>query len=144
MNKKALIKTGIAAGSILAGIYAVFLLSPLVLNPIINGYTPQIVNEIHKASGLDAKLEGVKLVTTPKLTAGLKVKKFTLLTPDNEQIFNTGDFQVKMSLIPLLARRIEIDTVHLKGADSDLKINKDGSFDIERYVPASSAETLPA
>ncbi len=144
MNKKALIKTGIAAGSILAGIYAVFLLSPLVLNPIINGYTPQIVNEIHKASGLDAKLEGVKLVTTPKLTAGLKVKKFTLLTPDNEQIFNTGDFQVKMSLIPLLARRIEIDTVQLKGADIDLKINKDGSFDIERYLPESSAETLPA
>ena len=147
MNKKALLKAGITAGSVFIGIYAVFLLCPLVLNPIINGYTPQIVNEIHKASGLDAKLEGVKLVTTPKLTAGLKVGKFALLTPDNEQIFNADDFQVKMSLIPILARRIEIDAVQLKNAELSLKINKDGSFDIEQYFPKNkedSAETAEA
>ncbi len=147
MNKKALLKAGITAGSVFIGIYAVFLLCPLVLNPIINGYTPQIVNEIHKASGLDAKLEGVKLVTTPKLTAGLKVGKFALLTPNNEQIFNADDFQVKMSLIPILARRIEIDAVQLKNAELSLKINKDGSFDIEQYFPKNtedSAETAEA
>ena len=135
MNKRVWTKVLIAAASAAAGVYAFFLLSPLILNPIIEGYIPQINGEIHKATGLVSKLEGVKVVTTPKLTAGLKVKRFTLLTPDNEQVFDSNDFQVKMSLIPLLARKIEIDIVSLENADIDLKINNDGSFEIEKYFP---------
>ena len=135
MNKRVWTKVLIAAASAAAGVYAIFLLSPLILNPIIEGYIPQINGEIHKATGLVSKLEGVKVVTTPKLTAGLKVKRFTLLTPDNEQVFDSNDFQVKMSLIPLLARKIEIDIVSLENADIDLKINNDGSFEIEKYFP---------
>ena len=135
MNKRVWTKVLIAAASAAAGVYAIFLLSPLILNPIIEGYIPQINGEIHKATGLVSKLEGVKVVTTPKLTAGLKVKRFTLLTPDNEQVFDSNDFQVKMSLIPLLARKIEIDIISLENADIDLKINNDGSFEIEKYFP---------
>ena len=135
MNKRVWTKVLIGAAGAVAGVYAIFLLSPLILNPIIEGYIPQINGEIHKATGLVSKLEGVKVVTTPKLTAGLKVKRFTLLTPDNEQVFDSNDFQVKMSLIPLLARKIEIDIVSLENADIDLKINNDGSFEIEKYFP---------
>ena len=135
MNKRVWTKVLIAAASAAAGVYAFFLLSPLILNPIIEGYTPKINGEIHKATGLVSKLEGVKVVTTPKLTAGLKVKRFTLLTPDNEQVFDSNNFQVKMSLIPLLARKIEIDIVSLENADIDLKINNNGSFEIEKYFP---------
>ena len=135
MNKRVWTKVLIGAAGAVAGVYAIFLLSPLILNPIIEGYIPQINGEIHKATGLVSKLEGVKVVTTPKLTAGLKVKRFTLLTPDNEQVFDSNDFQVKMSLIPLLARKIEIDIVSLENVDIDLKINNDGSFEIEKYFP---------
>lgn len=135
MNKKTLAKLGITVGSLIAGAYVVFLASPLVLNPIINSYSPDIVNEIKKASGLDAKLEGVKLVTTPKLTAGLKVQKFVLLTPTNEQVFGADDFQVKMSLLPILAKQIRVDAVQLKNADVYLKFNKDGSLEAAKYLP---------
>lgn len=137
MNKKTLAKLGITVGSLIAGAYVVFLASPLVLNPIINSYSPDIVNEIKKASGLDAKLEGVKLVTTPKLTAGLKVQKFALLTPANEQVFGADDFQVKMSLLPILAKQIRVDAVQLKNADVYLKFNKDGSLEAAKYLPES-------
>ena len=135
MNKNTWKKIGITAGSLAIGAYIVFLASPLVLNPIINGYSDDIVNEIHKATGLNAKLGNVKLVTTPKLTAGLKVDKFELLTPDNEHVGSADNFQVKMSLIPLLARKIEVDLVKLKNADITLKINKDGSFEALNYLP---------
>lgn len=135
MNKNTWKKIGITAGCLAIGAYVVFLASPLVLNPIINGYSDDIVNEIHKATGLNAKLGSVKLVTTPKLTAGLKVDKFELLTPDNEHVGSADDFQVKMSLIPLLARKIEVDLVKLKNADITLKINKDGSFEALNYLP---------
>ena len=140
MNKRVLTKVLITITSIFIGIYIVFLILPLILNPIIEGYIPQITGEIHKATGLVAKLEEVKVVTTPKLTAGLKIKKFTLLTPDNEQVFDSDNFQIKMSLIPLLAKRIEIDIVQLENAEANLKINDDGSFEIAKYFPQSDEQ----
>ena len=141
MNKKVWTKVLIASLSIAAGVYAVFLISPLILNPIIEGYIPQINGEIHKATGLVSNLHGVKVVTTPKLTAGLKVKKFTLLTPDNEQVFDSDNFQVKMSLIPLLARKIEIDVIQLENAEVYLKINDDGSFEVAKYFPQTEEKS---
>ena len=141
MNKRVWTKVLIASLSIAAGVYAVFLISPLILNPIIEGYIPKINGEIHKATGLVSNLDGVKVVTTPKLTAGLKVKKFTLLTPDNEQVFDSDNFQVKMSLIPLLARKIEIDVIQLENAEVYLKINDDGSFEVAKYFPQTEGKS---
>ena len=141
MNKKVLKRIGIITISIAAGIYIIFLLLPLLLNPIINGYTPQIENLIHQNTGLISKLENVKLVTTPKLTAGLKVENFSLLTPSNEQILSADDFQVKMSLLPILAGKIRIDAVSLKNADAYIKINKDGSLDLVQYFPEQETQT---
>lgn len=135
MNTNLLKKTGIILGSIVLTIYAVFLLAPLVVNPIVNGYAPKIKEEIYKASGLIANINEIKLVTTPKLTAGLKVGQFELLTPDNEPVMNADNFQVKMSLFPLLAKRIEVDLVSLDNLDIRLGLNKDGSFVIEKYLP---------
>ena len=141
MNKRVWTKVLIASLSIAAGVYAVFLISPLILNPIIEGYIPKINGEIHKATGLVSNLDGVKVVTTPKLTAGLKVKKFTLLTPDNEQVFDSDNFQIKMSLIPLLARKIEIDVIQLENAEVYLKINDDGSFEVAKYFPQTEGKS---
>lgn len=117
----------IILGSSILGLYALFLLAPFVLNPIVNSYVPQINEEIKKASGLEPCIENIKFVTTPKLTAGIKVDKFEL-----KNIMTADNFQVKMSLIPLLVRKIEIDTVSLENLDIKLNVNKDGSFaDIE-------------
>lgn len=135
-------KIGIIIGSVLGSAYIIFLALPLVLNPIINSYSPQIKNIIHDTTGLESELENVKLVTTPKLTAGLKVGKFALLEPNNAEIFSANDFRVKMSLIPLLARKIEIDAVQLENAKANILINKDGKLAIETYFPESKSSTL--
>lgn len=135
MNIKLLSKIGIILGGTLVGAYVLFLLMPFVLNFFIDKYTPQIVGEINKATGLSAGLEEVKIVTTPKLTAGLKVKKFELYTPKKEPVVIADDFEVKMSLLPILAKNIRIDVIRLGNADVTVKVNKDGSFDIEQYLP---------
>ena len=93
MNIKLLAKIGIISGSILMGAFLLFLLLPLGLNFFIDKYTPQIVGEINKATGLSAGLEEVRVVATPKLTAGLKVKKFELYTPQTEPIFISDNFE---------------------------------------------------
>lgn len=119
MKKKLLI----ILGASILGIYVLFLLAPLVLNPIVNGYVPTINDEIKKATGLDSNIENIKFVTTPKLTAGIKVEKFEL-----KDLMSADNFQAKMSLLPLLARKIEVDVVSLENLDVKLGVNKDGSF----------------
>ena len=138
MNK--LTKTGIIIGSIIGTAYIVFLAAPLILNPIINSYSPQIKNIIHDSTGLESELNNVKVVTTPKLTAGLKVERFALLEPNNSEIFSANDFQVKMSLLPLLARKIEVDAVQLKNAKANILIEPTGKLAIEKYIPESEPD----
>lgn len=138
MNLKLIRNIGISFGGVLIGLYVLFLILPFIVSPIINNYIPQINNEIKKATGLNSSIEGINLVTTPKLTVGAKVGKFVITTPDNKEVMNAEDFQVKMSLLPLLAKRIEVDLVKLNKIDINLGLNKDGSFEIEKYFPAQT------
>ena len=142
MNIKLLAKIGIILGSILAGIFLLFLLLPFILNIFIDKYTPQIVGEINKVTGLSAGLEDVRIVTTPKLTAGFKVKKFELYTPEKEHIFSADNFEVKMSLIPLFAKNIRIDVVKLNKTAVTLQFNKEGDLDLLQYLPVQEDNSL--
>ena len=133
-------KLGIIIASIFVFLYIMFLLLPLLLNPIINGYSPQIINEIHKNLGLDSKIGEVKLITTPKLTVGLNIINFELLTPNNEQIIQADDFKIKLSLIPILARKIELDAIQLKKFNAYLLFDKNGELDLLKYLPEQKEE----
>ena len=133
MTKKTWIKAGIITGSLIGAIYVLFLLLPFIATPIVNGYLPKINEEVQKSTGLSMELEGFRVVTTPKFTVGAKFKKFGLYTPEKNEIMKAEDFSVKMSLIPLLARKIEVDSVILKNLELNLGLNKDGSFEIEKY-----------
>ena len=118
-------------------LYLVFLSCPLILNPIIEGYIPQIKEIIKETTGLDSDLQGVRVVTTPKLTAGLKAEKFELLIPDGKRVLSASGFRVKMSVIPLFARRIEVDAIQLNSAEANLLVMQDGTFEVEKYFPKS-------
>ena len=141
MNIKFWAKVGVISGSILMGVFLLILLLPFCLNLFIDKFTPQIVGEINKLTGLSAGLEEVRIVGTPKLTAGLKVKKFELYTPQKEPILIADNFQVKMSLIPLLAKNIRIDVISCDKADITLKFNKDGDLDFLKYLPDTSSQS---
>ena len=141
MNKKNWKRAGVIVISIIAILYLIFLLLPLLLNPIINSYRIQIGDEIHKASGLDAEIGDIRLITTPKLTIGLGLDKFTLLTPNREQVLEAEDFRIKLSLIPLVARKIEIDAIQFEEIDANLKFNKKGELEIMGYIPEQPKES---
>ena len=142
MNLKFVRNISIGIIGTLGAVYLLFLILPFILSPVLNNYIPQINDEIKKATGLESSIEGIRLVTTPKLTVGAKVGKFVLLTPDKSEILNTENFQIKMSLLPILVKRIELDLVQLDKIDVRLNLNKDGSFEIEKYFPAQT-EPLP-
>ena len=140
MNIKFWTKIGIISGSVLAGAFLLILLLPFILNLFIDKYTPQIVGEINKLTGLSAGMEEVRIVGTPKLTAGLKVKKFELYTPQKEPIFVADNFEVKMSLLPVLAKNIRADVVKFDNIDVTLKFNKDGDLDFLKYLPVAEED----
>ena len=59
-------------------IYGLFLLSPFIISPILNNSIQSIIKDNQDSTklGLNTIIEDVKLVTTPKLTVGLKIGKF--------------------------------------------------------------------
>lgn len=138
MNKKLWAKAGMTITVALSATYLIFLASPFFVNPIINKYVPEITKSIKDITGLNSELEEVTFITTPKLTAGLKVKKFELLEPNNNKILEANNFRVKMSLLPIFAKKIEVDVVQLDHLSANILINKDGSFEVEKYIPQSN------
>ena len=128
MNNKIWAKAGITIAGVLGATYITFLAAPFFVNPIINKYVPEITKSIKDVTGLNSNLEEVTLVTTPKLTAGLRVKKFELLEPNNNKILTADNFRVKMSLLPILARKIEVLPVDIYKSEAKMFKVEDGKI----------------
>ena len=73
MDLNKLKRAGLITGAVLLVFYVLFLVSPLIISPVLNSYAPQIEKMLEDASGFDIKLEKLGVVTTPKLTAGIKI-----------------------------------------------------------------------
>lgn len=134
MNK-VLKKISIGIGSICVITYGLFLVSPLFLDGVISKYVPVIKQNIEKSSGLKVNIEDVKLVTTPKLTVGIKIGKTDISTPDNEKLLSADNLNLKMSLIPILVKKIEVDCVSAENLSANFGIESDGKFSFEKFIP---------
>ena len=123
-------KIGIVIASILLGLYLIFLILPFIITPIVKNYIPVVNEEIKKMTGLVSEIEDFRIITTPKLTAGAKLGNLTVSTPQNKEIFEMDNLEIKLSLLPILRKRIELDLIKVDDIDINLGVNKDGSFEI--------------
>lgn len=140
MNK--LLKyTLVSLMSIVVVLYATFLIAPLFLTGVVNSYSNEISEIIEKSCGFKVKLENIKVLSTPKLTVGAKVGHLEVALPTGEKFLTVDNAQAKMSLIPLLAKRIEADMVGADNINLILKIKKDGKFLIEDYIPENNEKS---
>lgn len=135
MDIKKFKKTGIIAGSIILAVYVLFLILPFVVSPLVNSYSHYLSKVIADETGFKIKFEKVKLVTTPKLTAGIKAGHISAMLPTDDEFLSADNAQIKISLLPLLIKRIEIDVISANDISANLKIQKDGKFLIEEYIP---------
>ena len=138
MNNK-LKRFGITVAATIAVLYLLFLIIPFTLTGMVNSYLPQITKTVEDTTGFKLKLENVHLITTPKLTAGLKIGHTDLLLPDEDPVLSADNLQVKISLLPLLIKKIEVDKVSGENINAYLKIEKDGKFLLEKYIPATAS-----
>ena len=139
MNKEMLKKTGIISGSIILAIYVLFLVVPLFLNGIAASCGHFITSTVKDTTGFVVKFENIRFVTTPKLTAGIKIGHFTAALPDGDVMLSLDNAYGKISLLPLLIKRIEIDTIGADNVSASLKVKKDGKFLLEDYLPKNES-----
>ena len=92
-----------------------------------NNYKPQIIDQVEQATGRDFKIDGdINLSVFPWI--GLKVEDVSL---GNEEGFNSEQFiaikqlDVKINVLPLLKKKVEINVIRLHGLNVSLEIAKD-------------------
>lgn len=117
---------------ILLSLYVLFLIVPFFLTGFINSY--DYSKMIEEACGFKVKVENVRLVTTPKLSAGIKVGHIDAALPTGESFLSVDNVQGKLSLLALIVKKIKIDVISADNLNLNLKIKKDGKFLIEDYI----------
>lgn len=78
---------------------------------------------------------------------GVTLDNFALsenTTFQNGTFVKADKLVVKLALMPLLKKRVEISTVSVDGLDVNVIKNKDGSFNFDTLIPASDGENTPA
>lgn len=133
MNKNILKKTLIILGGIFAFIYILFLILPVLLIPVLDLLSQKTSDEIFKTTGFKAEFVKFRVVTTPKLTFGVKLENAKIYEPTGDLLLDSSNLQVKASLIPLLAKKIELDLISADDINLNIKINPDGTIFIDKY-----------
>ena len=120
---------------VLAGLYILFLISPIIVSPILNSYSEDIETAVKTATGFDTNIEKLSFVATPNLTAGVKVKNFSMTVPAAENPFvNADNASVRIALLPLLLKKIQIAGVGADNFSGEFVVKKDGSFLVQDYL----------
>lgn len=133
-------KIGIGFGIFFISLYVLFLIVPFFISGLVNAHSETISKMIEDASGFKVKLENIRAITTPKLTVGGGVEHIEVALPGGETFLTADNAGGKLSLIPLLVRKIEIDAVGAENVNVNLKVKKDGKFLIEDYIPQAEPE----
>ena len=94
-----------------------------------NNYKPQIIEQVEKATGRTFSIDGdINLSVFPWV--GLKVERVSL---GNEKGFKAEQFaaikqlDVKVNVLPLLKKEVEINTIRLHGLDVSLEVAKNSA-----------------
>lgn len=141
INKEVLKKIGLWTGSVLGIIYVLFCTVPFILNPFLNKYSTDLSKLATDATGLNVKINKIGIVTTPKLTAGVKVGELSVIMPTGEEIVELENAKVKLSLLPLLLKRIEFDIISAKDLDVNFNIYSNGKFQLEDFTSINTSDT---
>ena len=137
-------KTGIGLFSVVVILYVLFLALPLILSPIANSYCKQAEDIIKSTSGLDAKIDGIGVTTSPKLAFGIKIKELYLFTPnDKTPIIEIEDAKADLRLLPLIIKKVQLGNISAEEINANIVLKKDGMPEIIDYLPKQNQDSQP-
>ena len=125
------------------GVAAVVLL-PQILDP--DKYRDEIAQLVYDKSGLQLDIKGpVDWSIFPWV--GLSLENIAVAGAHNNQLGQLGSAQVSVKLLPLLSRRVEMQTVQLKGLELTLVKNAQGvgnwQVKAPQTAPSPEQKTAP-
>jgi AsmA protein len=116
---------------------------PFIIDP--NDFKPQIAAQVKKMTGRELTLGGnIDLSVFPWL--GVDLQKVSLSNPPNfggTPFARADDMEVRVKLLPLLKKQVEMDTVVLSGLDLNLIRNANGKTNWEDLTATKPQEIPP-
>lgn len=130
---KALLKWGGGAVvALLVLVVAAALILPMVINP--NDYKGQITQAVHDKTGMTLNIEGdISWSVFPWV--GLILKGLTIDDTQQQPLGTLNHVSVKVKLMPLLQKQLDISTVELNGLKLNMVVDKNGQ---PNWQPKSS------
>ncbi|WP_257284812.1 AsmA family protein [Endozoicomonas sp. SESOKO1] len=127
------------AAVVLLGVIAAALL-PRFIDP--NQYRDDITRLVYDHSGLKVSINGpIGWSIFPWV--GLSLEDVSVAGADNSQLAQLGSAGVSVKLIPLLSKRIEMQTLELKGLELTLVKNTKGKGNWQVSAPEPSEQQTP-
>jgi AsmA protein len=122
-------------------VIATLIAIPFFVNP--NDYKQEIADQVEQATGRTLTLEGdIELSVFPWIALELGP-----LSLSNAKGFNADSFaavkaaEIRIKLLPLLKKQLEMDTIVLDGLELNLETNKAGKTNWDDLAGAPSAES---
>lgn len=136
-------KAAIVVVSAAIVLYATFLfVLPNVIN--LNSFKCDIQKIVQNTVKLNIDTQNMKIVTSPLLHAGVKIDGAVLSYPDGTKIASAKSVQVRIKLLPLLLRTLELSDITVDSPSFSTKLLENGQFDIAQYVTQNLAQSQTA
>ncbi|HEY0634880.1 MAG TPA: AsmA family protein [Gammaproteobacteria bacterium] len=134
---------GIGFGVVVALVVAAMIIVPLVIDP--NDYRDEITAMVKEQTGRELRIvEPMKLSVFPWIGVKLGKVEFSNAPGFGDQPFAAIDrAQVKIRLLPLLSKRVEMDTIALDGLRLQLARNASGTSNWDDLVKPAAEEEKP-
>ncbi|WP_263081106.1 AsmA family protein [Endozoicomonas sp. Mp262] len=132
---------------LLAGFILLMALAAVLLPKFIdpNNYRDDISHLIHKNTGLTVTING-SMGWSVFPWIGLSIEDVSIAGTDNSKLANLGNAEVSVKLLPLLSKKIEIQTARLNGLNLNLirAKNGKGNWEIAQGTGKPEPETTAA
>ncbi|MDD7805702.1 MAG: AsmA family protein [Endozoicomonas sp. (ex Botrylloides leachii)] len=119
-------------------ICAAAILLPKVINP--NDYRDDITKLVYEKTGLTLKVNGpIEWSVFPWF--GLSIQDVSVAGTEGRPLAKLGDAKVSIELLPLLNKKLNVETANLTDVDLDLVRNEDGRGNWEIHRPVHSNQS---
>ena len=120
-------------GVFLLVLYLLFLFAvPNLIN--LNNYKKDIQKIVLDTAKLDFDFQDMKIVTTPSLKAGVNIKGARLSYPEDGEIASLNEAEVKIALLPLILKTVQISDIYIDKPEAKLVLLKNSQIDVVDYI----------
>ncbi len=117
----------------------ILILAPSVID--INTYKSQIEKSVKESTGLGMSIESISFKPSFNPYFNLYLHHLKLNYPNNENLLKVTDLNVKIKVLPLLFKKIQINEVEVIRPIASVTLYKDCSSSIDKYLNLNNQKT---